>query len=173
MKPQQLKIFKFGTNYGILTGVLNVLFTTMLIPLNMLFDQSISKALAGLLLLVLPIVLAIANFKKQNAHSLSISQALGVGMVTAVIAACISIIFTYLLTNFIVSDYWDLSAAHNTSLLRQQYPEITATELSEKLASQRSLAWITYPIILLFNIALGFITSFIAGIVLKTKETFS
>lgn len=170
MKPNQIKILKFGFNYGLITGGIGILYTVLLIFTNKLYDQSLTKSLTGLVLLILPVILAIVNFKKQNNNDLSVGQAIGVGIVTALTAALITIIFTLILTNFIVPDFWDKSAEYNSMVMKQQTPNITAEQLQNKIASQRKLAWITYPFILLFNLAIGFITSLIAGIALKTTE---
>jgi hypothetical protein len=172
MKPNQTKILKFGLNYGIITGFVGILFMMLLVSLDMLYDKSITKALAGLVVLVVPIVFAIVNYKKLNGNSLSVGEALGVGMVTAIVAGLISLVFTYILTNFIIPDYWDVSAANNLIDLKKQFPKMTVAQLNDNIASQRKLSWITYPFIVIFNMAIGFIVSFIAGIFLKTTERF-
>jgi hypothetical protein len=172
MTANQTKILKFGTNYGLLTGFVVVLYTIITVALGLLYDKSITKAFIGLLVLVLPISFSIATFKKQNNNSLSISEALGVGIITALMASLVIIIFTYLLSNFIIDDYWEVSAANSRIALQQQFPKITEDQINDKVTSQLELSWITYPLILLFNAAIGFITSFITGMVLKTKETF-
>jgi alkylhydroperoxidase/carboxymuconolactone decarboxylase family protein YurZ len=172
MKPNQTKILKFGLNYGVITGFVGILFMMLLVSLDMLYDKSIAKALAGLVVLVVPIVFAIVNYKKLNGNSLSVGEALGVGMVTAIVAGLISLVFTYILTNFIIPDYWDVSAANNLTDLKKQFPKMTVEQLNDNIASQRKLSWITYPFIVLFNMAIGFIVSFIAGISIKTTERF-
>tara|TARA_R110000868_G_scaffold121034_2_gene321110 strand:+ start:6534 stop:7052 length:519 start_codon:yes stop_codon:yes gene_type:complete len=170
MKPNQAKIIKFGINYGIITGLIGIIFTAFLIAINMLYSQSIFKSIAGFFVLIVPIIITISNFKKQNNNFLSVGQAVGVGVITAVVSALITIVFTYLLTNFILSDFWDKSAAFNSVMLQQQNPNITQEQLNSTIALQRKMAWITYPFILLFNLSIGFITSLITGITLKTTE---
>ena len=170
MKPNQIKIIKFGVNYGVITGLIGILYTVILIFTNKLYDQSFTKSLIGLVLLVLPIIITIVNFKKQNNNMLAVGQAIGVGIITAFVAALMTIIFTLILTNFLVPDFWDKSAEFNSVLIKQQTPNITPQQLNDKIASQRKLAWITYPFILLFNLAIGFITSLITGIAVKTTE---
>tara|TARA_R110002050_G_scaffold100580_1_gene208206 strand:- start:169615 stop:170133 length:519 start_codon:yes stop_codon:yes gene_type:complete len=170
MKPNQAKIIKFGINYGIITGLIGIIYTSILIAVNMLHSQSILKSIGGFIVLIIPIIITISNFKKQNDNFLSVGQAIGVGVITAVVAALVTIIFTYLLTNFILPDFWDKSAEFNSVLLQQQNPNITQAQLNATIALQRKMAWITYPFILLFNLSIGFITSLITGITLKTTE---
>ncbi|MBA6316630.1 DUF4199 domain-containing protein [Cellulophaga baltica] len=168
MKPHQIEVLKFGTKYGIITGVIGIIFTVVLIALNMLYNQSIEKTLSGFVVLIVPIITAIYIFKKKN-NSLAVEQAIGVGVITALVAAIITILFTYLLTNFILTDFWDNSAAINRIQLKEQYPAITPEQLQENIALKQKMSWITYPFILLFNLCIGFVVSLLTGIALKTK----
>ncbi|AIY14940.1 MULTISPECIES: DUF4199 domain-containing protein [Cellulophaga] len=168
MKPHQIEVLKFGTKYGIITGVIGIIFTVVLIALNMLYNQSIEKTLSGFVVLIVPIITAIYIFKKKN-NSLAVEQAIGVGVITALVAAIVTILFTYLLTNFILTDFWDNSAAINRIQLKEQYPAITPEQLQENIALKQKMSWITYPFILLFNLCIGFVVSLLTGIALKTK----
>ncbi|ADV47447.1 DUF4199 domain-containing protein [Cellulophaga sp. E16_2] len=168
MKPNQIEILKFGTRYGILTGIIGILFTSILISLDMLYSQSIEKSILGFIVLIVPIIFTIYTFRKKN-NSLIVEQAIGVGVITALVAAIVTILFTYLLTNFILPDFWDNSAAYNKILLQEQNPAITIEELNEYITLKRKMYWITYPIILLFNLCIGFVVSLLSGILLKTK----
>ncbi|SDF34686.1 DUF4199 domain-containing protein [Cellulophaga baltica] len=168
MKPHQIEALKFGTKYGIITGVIGIIFTVVLIALNMLYNQSIEKTLSGFVVLIVPIITAIYIFKKKN-NSLAVEQAIGVGVITALVAAIVTILFTYLLTNFILTDFWDNSAAINRIQLKEQYPAITPEQLQENIALKQKMSWITYPFILLFNLCIGFVVSLLTGIALKTK----
>ncbi|AIZ43311.1 DUF4199 domain-containing protein [Cellulophaga baltica] len=168
MKPHQIEVLKFGTKYGIITGVIGIIFTVVLIALNVLYNQSIEKTLSGFVVLIVPIITAIYIFKKKN-NSLAVEQAIGVGVITALVAAIVTILFTYLLTNFILTDFWDNSAAINRIQLKEQYPAITPEQLQENIALKQKMSWITYPFILLFNLCIGFVVSLLTGIALKTK----
>ncbi|MFI8606232.1 DUF4199 domain-containing protein [Cellulophaga baltica] len=168
MKPHQIEVLKFGTKYGIITGIIGIIFTVVLIFLNMLYSQSVEKTISGFVVLIVPIILSIYIFKKKN-NSLAVEQAIGVGVITALVAAIVAILFTYLLTNFILTDFWDNSAAINRIQLKEQYPAITPEQLEENIALKQKMSWITYPFILLFNLCIGFVVSLLTGIALKTK----
>jgi hypothetical protein len=168
MKPNQIEILKFGTKYGIITGIIGVLFTSILISFNLLYSQSVEKSIAGFIVLIIPIIATIYLFKKKN-NSLSVEQALGIGVVTAIVSALVTIAFTYILTNFILPDFWEKSAAYNRILLQEQNPTITPEQLNGNIDMKRKMAWITYPFILLFNLCIGFVVSLLSGIALKTK----
>lgn len=170
MKPEQVKVLKFGINYGLITGAISVLYTILLVSMNLLYDQSLTKALTGFALLIIPIVLTIVLFKKQNNNSLTVGQALTIGVITAFISALVTIVFTIILTNFLIPEFWDKSAELNRITILKQTPNITPEQLNDQIAMKRKLAWITYPFIIIFNLAIGFITSLLAGIKLKTTE---
>lgn len=168
MKPHQIEVLKFGTKYGIITGIIGIIFTVVLIFLNMLYSQSVEKTISGFVVLIVPIILSIYIFKKKN-NSLAVEQAIGVGVITALVAAIVAILFTYLLTNFILADFWDNSAVISRIQLKEQYPAITPEQLQENIALKQKMSWITYPFILLFNLCIGFVVSLLTGIALKTK----
>ncbi|QXP57849.1 DUF4199 domain-containing protein [Cellulophaga sp. HaHa_2_95] len=168
MKPHQIEVLKFGTKYGIITGIIGIIFTVVLIFLNMLYSQSVEKTISGFVVLIVPIILSIYIFKKKN-NSLAVEQAIGVGVITALVAAIVAILFTYLLTNFILADFWDNSAVISRIQLKEQYPAITPEQLEENIALKQKMSWITYPFILLFNLCIGFVISLLTGIALKTK----
>ncbi|QXP53543.1 MULTISPECIES: DUF4199 domain-containing protein [unclassified Cellulophaga] len=168
MKPHQIEVLKFGTKYGIITGIIGIIFTVVLIFLNMLYSQSVEKTISGFVVLIVPIILSIYIFKKKN-NSLAVEQAIGVGVITALVAAIVAILFTYLLTNFILADFWDNSAVISRIQLKEQYPAITPEQLEENIALKQKMSWITYPFILLFNLCIGFVVSLLTGIALKTK----
>ncbi|WP_405246213.1 DUF4199 domain-containing protein [Cellulophaga sp. Asnod2-G02] len=168
MKPHQIEVLKFGTKYGIITGIIGIIFTVVLIFLNILYSQSVEKTISGFVVLIVPIILSIYIFKKKN-NSLAVEQAIGVGVITALVAAIVAILFTYLLTNFILADFWDNSAVISRIQLKEQYPAITPEQLEENIALKQKMSWITYPFILLFNLCIGFVVSLLTGIALKTK----
>ncbi|WP_158973483.1 DUF4199 domain-containing protein [Cellulophaga sp. L1A9] len=168
MKPHQIEVLKFGTKYGIITGVIGMIFTAVLISLNMLYNQSVEISLIGLLVLITPIILSIYIFKKKN-NSLTTEQAIGVGVITALVSALVTILFTYLLTNFILSDFWDKTEVYDRILLLEQNPTITPEQVNDNIEMKRKMSWIRYPVILLFNLCIGFVVSLLSGIVLKTK----
>ncbi|MBU2997391.1 DUF4199 domain-containing protein [Cellulophaga baltica] len=170
MKTKEPKALNFGIVYGATASIIGFIFTLMLLYANMLYEQSIGKTLVGIFILVGIVALAIYNFRKQNNGFLTIKQGIVVGIFVSLFAGILTILLTYVLTTFIVPDFWETSTAYNKIAMQTKYPQMTAEQINDTVAMQSKMYWITYPIILLFNLFLGFITALITALILKRTE---
>jgi hypothetical protein len=169
MEENQLKTGKFAWTYGAIGGGIGIVFTLMLMSMDMLYDQGWGKSVVSTLILVAVIILAIFNFKKQNQGFLSLKQALKVGVGTALVAALVALVFTYLLTNFFVPDFMDKTAELSRITIKEKNPQITPEQLDNAIEMQKKFFWIAYPMILIFNLFIGFIVSLISGLIMKKE----
>ncbi len=170
MEENQPKTGKFAWIYGLLTAGVGIIFTLMLMSMDMLYDQSIGKTIVGIVILAGFIFLAIFNYRKANGGLLNLKTALKVGVGTALVAGIISVIFTYLLINFMVPDFWEKSAEVTRATIQEQNPKLTSDQVENAIEMQQKFAWITYPAILIFNVFIGFIISLLGGLALKKTE---
>ena len=79
MEENLPKTGKFALNYGVLTGVIGVIFGIMLFAMNMHYDQTVGIQVTNTLILAGGIVIGILQFKKAAGGFLTISEALKVG----------------------------------------------------------------------------------------------
>ena len=171
MEETRLKTGKFAWIYGAIGGGVGIVFTLMLMSMDMLYDQGWGKSVVSTLILVAVIILAIVNFKKQNQGFLSLKEALKVGVGTALVAAIVALVFTYLLTNFFVPDFMDKTAELSRITIKEKNPQITPEQLDNAIEMQKKFFWIAYPMILIFNLFIGFIVSLITGLAMKKEGT--
>src|SRR5690606_11060089 len=106
---------------------------------------------------------------KQNQGFLSLKEALKVGVGTALVAAIVALVFTYLLTNFFVPDFMDKTAELSRITIKEKNPQITPEQLDNAIEMQKKFFWIAYPMILIFNLFIGFIVSLITGLAMKKE----
>ncbi len=170
MKTKQPKALNFGIIYGVTASIIGFIFTLMLLYSDMLYEQSIGKTLVGIFILAGIVAFAIYNYKKQNNNYLSIKQGIIVGIFVSLFAGLLTIIFTYILTTFIVPDFWETSTAYNKVAMQTNYPQMTAEQINNTIEMQSKMYWITYPMILLFNLFLGFVSALITALILKRTE---
>ena len=171
MEENQVKTGKIAWMYGAIGGGIGIVFTLMLMSMDMLYDQGWGKSVVSTLILVAAIVLAISSFKKQNQGFLTLGEALKTGIGTSLVAAVIALIFTYLLMNFLVPDFMDKTTELSRITIQEKSPQITPEQLDNALEMQKKFFWIAYPMILLFNLFIGFIVSLISGLVMKKERT--
>lgn len=166
---QQPKTGKFALNYGLLTAGVMVLFAIMLYIMEMHYQQNWTVAIVNYLILAVGIIMAIVQFKKSNAGGLSLAQSLKVGLGVALIAALISVIYALLLTYVIDPEMTDKSF----ELARQRLQEtgkLTAEQIDQQMEMGRKFAWIGYPVIIIFNLFIGFIVALITGAVIGKSK---
>ncbi len=170
MEENKVSTGKLAWTYGALGGGVGIIFTLMLLSMDMLYDQGWGKSVVSTLILVAAIYLAISSFKKQNEGFLTLGQALKTGIGTALVAAIIALVFTYLLTNFFVPDFMEKTAELSRVTIKEKNPQITPEQLDNAIEMQNKFFWIMYPMILLFNLFIGFIVSLITGLILKKER---
>lgn len=170
MEENQPQTGKFALNFGVLLGVVSVVFGLMLYSMDMHYDQGWAIRSIGLILTVAAIVLGIIQFKKANEGFLTLSEALKLGAGIALIAAIISIIYFFLLSNVIEPGYMDKMYEIGKETAMADNPKLTDEQLDKMIEMQKSFAWLTYPIILIFNIIIGLIIGLITGLILKKQR---
>ncbi|MCG2459957.1 DUF4199 domain-containing protein [Flavobacteriaceae bacterium F89] len=170
MEENQVKTGKFAWTYGAIGGGIGIVFTLMLMSMDMLYDQGWGKSVVSTLILVAVVYLAISSFKKQNQGFLTLKQSMKVGIGTALVAAIVALIFTYLLINFFVPDFMDKTAELSRITIMEKNPQLTPEQLDNAIDMQKKFFWVAYPMILIFNLFIGFIVSLITGIFLKKER---
>ena len=101
MEAQQPTPSKFARNYGVILGVI-MIFIAVIMYVTGMSLQGVQWP-QYLYYIIFPVVIfyAISQFKKQNANTLSLGQAIKIGIVIAVISAVVYIIYG-LLFNYVI-----------------------------------------------------------------------
>ncbi|SMB97854.1 hypothetical protein SAMN00120144_2243 [Hymenobacter roseosalivarius DSM 11622] len=97
----------FGLRYGLLTGIVSVIYSFILLAANM--EQNTALSLLSLVILVGGIFLAHKKYKENNSGFMSYGQGLGIGTLVSLISGLLGGIFRYVYMEFI-----DPSAAQRT-----------------------------------------------------------
>ena len=170
MEENQPKTGKFALNYGVLLGVVSVVFGLMLFSMDMHYDQGWAIRGISLALTLAAILFGISQFKKANDGFLTISQALKLGTGIALIAGIIGLIYFFLLSNVIEPGYMDKMYEIGKETAMADNPELTEEQIDQGIEMQKSFAWLTYPIVLIFNIIIGLVFGLIGGLIMKKQK---
>ena len=170
METNSPNIGKFSLTYGSIAGIVGIIFSFMLISLDMLYDQGSGKNIVSIAILVGAVFLGIFNFRKENG-SLTLKQALKIGTGSSVIAAIYYILFTLALVNFIEPEF----IAKTGEIIRATEIERNPTISNEQLDMldmnielQAKFFWVFYPsFMLIFNAFVGLIIGLLGGLILK------
>ncbi|MBA4744291.1 MAG: DUF4199 domain-containing protein [Muricauda sp.] len=170
MEEQQPKTGKFALNYGLLLGVISVVFGVMLYTQKMHYERNTAIIVISIVIMAAIVFMAVNAFKKANGGYLTISEALKVAVGAALIGAVISLAYQFVLTNFIEPDFMDKAIEMAKPKAMEQNPSMTEEQWEQGVEMQKSLSWLQYPIGLIINCVLGLILGLITGLILKKSK---
>ncbi|MCW1952980.1 MAG: DUF4199 domain-containing protein [Flavobacteriia bacterium] len=166
METNSPKIGKFALTYGAIAGIVSVLYSVMLMSIDMLYDQNSGQQLVGVVALVGAIFLGIFNFRKENG-SLTLKQGLKIGTGGAVISGIVGVIFLVLLSNFIEPDYIANIVEIQRDAMIESNPTISNEQLDMIGEQTANFFWVGYPVILIVNALLGLVIGLVGGLIFK------
>ncbi|MEW2922418.1 MULTISPECIES: DUF4199 domain-containing protein [Flavobacteriaceae] len=170
MEEQQPKATKFMLNYGLILGLVSIVFNVMLYTQKMHYEMSTPVIVISILLTAAAIFLGTNAYKKANGGFLKISEALKIAVGIALVSTIISLIYQYLLINFIEPDFMDKAFEIAKPKAFEQNPSMTEEQWEQGVAMQKSMGWLRYPIGLIFGCVIGLVLGLISGLILKKSK---
>nr|WP_293301221.1 DUF4199 domain-containing protein [Allomuricauda sp.] len=170
MEEQQLKTGKFALNYGLLLGLVSVVFGVMLYTQKMHYEMSTPIMIVSVILTAVAIFMGVNAFKKANGGYLKIGEALKVAVGIALISAIISLLYQYVLTNFIEPDFIDKAMEIAKPKTFEQNPSLTEEQWEQGVTMRKKMNWISYPIGLIISCVIGLVLGLITGLILKKAK---
>lgn len=169
MEGNQPKIGKFSLNYGLILGVIGVVFGVMLYLQDMHTSQSPVIMVIGLILAAAVTYFGITNFKKQNDGVLSLGQAVKIGAGIALVAGIISVLYNIVLVEVI--DLNAKSAIMDARLGPQlESGAITQEQFDAQKEQSINFWWMGYPFIIIINVLIGLVFGLIFGLIFKKAK---
>ncbi|MFI2742853.1 DUF4199 domain-containing protein [Zhouia sp. PK063] len=169
MESQKPSTGKFALTWGLIMGITISTFSAIMYSMDLLLTQQGASTIVGLIIIIVCIVVGIIQFKKANDGFLSIPEAIKIGIGAALISGVISIAFQLILSHVIDPSLIEKTAAISRQAM-EETGKYTEEQIQKGLDMQKKFAWITYPIILIFNLFLGFVVAIITGAIMKKSE---
>lgn len=155
--------------YGTLLGIISVVFGLMIYFLDMHYTQETSIGIVSMVISISVIVLGQFNFRKENGGFMSLGDAIKLGLGIALISGIIGVTYQVLLVNVIDPNTIDKMMEVTQNKLIDDSPEITQEQLDQIIGMQKkfSTPGMMVAFGLIGSLFLGFIISFISGLILK------
>ena len=169
MENQPPKIGKFSLNYGIILGAIFVVFGVMLFMLDAHTTRSMANQIISIVLMIAVIIWGILSFKKANDGYLKLSQALKIGAGVALVSALIYIVYMLVLTNFLDTEFIT-KVAELQKADAEEAGVMSAQQIQQQYDGTIDYFWISYPVIIIFNIIIGLVIGLVGGLILKKAE---
>lgn len=160
------KTGKFSLNFGLLLGVVGVVFALMLFLIDAHTTQSPAVQVVNVVISVSVIFWGILNFKKANGGYLKIGEALKLGAGIAVVAGIIQVVYTIFMANVLdpefASKMMDLRMAEAV-----EQGTLTSDQIENAKEMGEKFFWFGYPIMLIVSVVFGLIIGLVGGLVFK------
>ncbi|APG64392.1 hypothetical protein LPB136_02985 [Tenacibaculum todarodis] len=156
-------------NYGLLTGGVSVLIALVLYAMGKTANPGIPMTALSFIIPIVLIVLGIKKFKDTNGGFMSWGQAVKVGVGIALLWGLLTIIFQYVLENFIAPELIEqkLEAARVAMENWGMDQDLIDTQLEKQRDTN---PFFGAAMGLLFSAFIGFVISAIAGAIMKKTE---
>ncbi len=172
MENQQATAKKFVLNYGVLLGIITVIYGVFLYATNIYLDPSITYGIISYLIVIVIVTLAIRAFKTENGGFITLSEALKVGIGVAVIGGIIAAIWNFVLTTYIEPDFINNVLETTQEKMIETQPEMSEAQIDAAMGITSKLTSppIAFALSLIGNLFFGLIISLIAGLIMKNKN---
>ena len=172
MENQKASIKKIALNYGVIWGLLSIVLSVIAYVTNNYIERPMWLTIAGLAIMAGIIVYGLKAFKHDNEGFLSVSESLKVGLAISLIAAIIGTVYNFIFMTVIEPDFVVQTLEMTREQMVEQNPDMTqeqmdmAMGISEKMMTPLVMSAMG----IIFTLFLGFITSLIAGLIMKVNR---
>ena len=169
MEGTQPKIGKFSLNYGLILGVVGVIWNVMLYSMDAHTSRDTSNTIISLVITAAIITWGIWAFRKANDGFLTLGQAVKLGMGIALVSGVIAIIYTMLMAHVIDSNYiTDIAEAQKAAA--EADGAMSSEQIEQQYQGTLNYFWISYPFILIFSVLIGLVIGLIDGLIFKKAK---
>lgn len=169
MEATQPKIGKFSLNYGLILGLIGVVFGIMLYTMDEHTSQDTTITIINIVLTVGVVIWGIYSFRKANGGFLDLGQAVKLGIGIALVAGVISVLYTIVMANVIDPDF-AVKIAENQKAAAEAAGTLSTEQIEQQYRGTVDYFWISYPFILIFSIIFGLVIGLVGGLILKKSE---
>mgnify|MGYP001601583768 FL=1 len=172
MENQKASIKTIALNYGGIWGVLTIALSVIAYVTDNYLERPMWLTISGSAIMLGIIVYGLKAFKLENEGFLSVSESLKTGLAISLIAAIIGTIYNYVFMTFIEPDFVSQSIEIAREQMLSQNPDMTQEQMDMAMGITEKMMtpMIMSAMGIIFTLFLGFITSLIAGLVMKVNR---
>lgn len=172
MEEKNITTGAFALRYGLIYGGIAVAFSLMLFFMDMHYQNDSMQGIVSMVIMAGTLLAGMIAFRKANDGFISLGEALKVGVGASLIGALLGVVYHFILTYGLDPEATEKSLDYAIQKMKQDNPEISQEILDQtrEMQSKFSSPWIVTPIIIIFNLFLGFIISLIGGLIVKRSR---
>lgn len=171
MEHEKPKAGKFAMNYGLILGLVMVTIAVILYVTGMALEGVQWPNFIYYIVFPVVIMLGISHYKKANANTLSLGDAIKVGLAIAVISALVYVIYGFVF-NYVIDTEFMGQAMEVAKDKMLENPNMTEEQIDQSL---KAFEMFSNPLIgtafwLAMSTFFGLIYSLIGGLVMKSNS---
>ncbi len=172
MEDVKISAKKIILNYGVILGVVSILFSAIIYATGVYKDPHWSIGILGFLIMLTALVYGMKAYKSANNGFLNLTDALKVGIGIALISGILSGIWNLTLTTVIEPDYSEQVMEIQKEKLIKESPDMTEEQVNQVFAITEKLQSpsISFAIGIIGSLFMGFIISLLAGLIMQKKQ---
>lgn len=173
MEQIQPKTGKIALKYGVILGLIGIVFNLMLYSQDLHYQIDLKRLLInlviGLIFIIVGSILGLKEFKKKNGGFMSFGEGIKMGIGLALISSIIGMIFSYLLGEVIDPEMQEKAIEYGIGVMREKgMSEEVINQQVERQKNQSPVINIAFGLII--SIFLGFIGALFPALVLKKSK---
>jgi len=172
MKSKSIPMKKYIITYGVLFGIMTIIFSLFTYLTGNYTKQNLFHVAALLSITALCITIGMIMFKKNNDHYISLVEALKIGIGIAVLGGLLAVLWRILLINVIDPEIITQLEDKQIKLIAETSNDFTQENIDRKIAITQKY---TSPLIqigaaIAENLFLGFLFGLIGGLIIRKKR---
>ena len=169
MENQTNTTKQIALTYGLILGFASIAFSVVMYAMGKHLEGGSLNTIISLAITIGAIVFGLKAYKSANEGFLSLSQALKTGIGIALIAAIISLMYTFIFMNYIEPNFMDQVLELQQQKMLENNPNLTDEQIEAAIDISKKYSgfYIIAAAGLIWSLFLGFVISLIAGLIMK------
>jgi hypothetical protein len=158
-------------NYGLLLGVSTVIISVLNFAFGDPYEPHWSINVASAVLMIAIIAIGIKQVKEIQLGFLSLWDAIKTALGIAIIAALISMVYTFVFVKFIEPNFVENIIEVQRVQTLERAPQVTDEMLDQQATMTREYFFIfAFGMMVIFNLFIGFVTGMVSGMIMRKTE---
>lgn len=172
MEDVKISAKKIIINYGVLLGMVSIVFSALIYFTGVYKDPHWSIGILGFAILLAGLVYGIKAYKTANNGFLNLTDGLKVGIGIALISGILSGLWNITLTTVIEPDYAAQVMEIQKEKLLKESPDMSEEQIDQVFAITEKLQSppISFALGIVGSLFMGFIISLVAGLAMQKKQ---
>ena len=172
MEENKISIRQYIINYGLLFGIVSIVFSLMLFFLDMHYQNNPFQLVISLIIWTTLIIIAFIAYKKDNEGFINLSECFKLGLGISLLGGLIGFLYFLILINFLDTEVLEKGFKYQSEIMRMNNPELSQEMIDTAIEMQRKFSspGIIFVFVMIFQLFIGFIISLIGGLIVKKSR---